>query len=224
MQSSLGSLKHKGYQHWEYFLQKQKARHAKPSRMFLTGPGRGQRRAAAGAARWGVWRFLDVSEVSDWNPPSSCLCVARCVCLCVGGFNCVEMRRKRKNLLHSKERRRHFTSSQTTERHGSKGETLQFNHFPLCSWPNTKSLREYLGSAVTLYNRAWLMGLIMPFLLIKASISVSLALSTLSLFHLYIVLSFSLPHTDKALEPQRSSQRVASKNILCTIISLWSVH
>lgn len=68
------------------------------------------------------------------------------------------------------------------------------------------------------------MGLIMPFLLIKASISVSLALSTLSLFHLYIVLSFSLPHTDKALEPQRSSQKVASKNILCTIINVLNTN
>lgn len=58
------------------------------------------------------------------------------------------------------------------------------------------------------------MGLIMPFLLIKASISVSLALSTLSLFHLYIVPSFSLPHTDKALEPQGSSQKSSLQKYL----------
>lgn len=55
------------------------------------------------------------------------------------------------------------------------------------------------------------MGLIMSFLLIKASICVSLALSVLSLFHLYIVLPFSLPHTDKALEPQGASQKLPSK-------------
>lgn len=64
------------------------------------------------------------------------------------------------------------------------------------------------------------MGLTMLFLLIKASISVSLALSVLSLFHLYIVLSFSPPHTDKALEPQGASQKVPSKNILSTIVSI----